>query len=44
MPNWRTVNEADLAATISQAEVDAYRANGPNDGSAPSPTPGRWWC
>ena len=33
MPNWRTVNEPDLAATLSQAEVDAYRADGPNDGS-----------
>ena len=33
MPNWRTVSEPDLAATLSQAEVDAYRASGPIDGS-----------
>ena len=33
MPNWRSVDESDLAATLSQAEVDAYRADGPNDGS-----------
>ena len=33
MPNWRTVSETDLAVTLSQAEVDAYRAGGPIDGS-----------
>ena len=33
MPNWRTVSETDLAATLSQAEIDAYRASGPIDGS-----------
>ena len=33
MPNWRTVSEPDLAATLSQAEVDDYRASGPIDGS-----------
>lgn len=33
MPNWRTVSETDLAATLSQGEVDAYRAGGPTDGS-----------
>ena len=30
---WRTVDETDLAATISQDEIDAYRASGPVDGS-----------
>jgi len=30
---WRTVDETDLAATIAQDEIDAYRASGPNDGS-----------
>lgn len=33
MPNWRTVSETDLAATIAQGEIDAYRASGPVDGS-----------
>ena len=33
MPNWRTVSETDLGATIAQGEVDAYRAGGPNDGT-----------
>ena len=33
MPNWRTVDEADLAATLSQGEIDAFRADGPVDGS-----------
>ena len=33
MSNWRTVDEGDLAATLSQTEIDAYRASGPNDGS-----------
>ena len=35
MPNWRTVDETDLAATVSQGEVDAFRADGPTDGSDP---------
>ena len=33
--NWRTVDETDLAATLSQGEVDAFRADGPTDGSDP---------
>lgn len=33
MAKWRTVDETDLAATISQDEIDAYRASGPVDGS-----------
>lgn len=33
MPNWRTVSETDLAATIAQSEIDAFRASGPVDGS-----------
>ena len=28
MPNWRTVDETDLAATVSQGEIDAFRADG----------------
>lgn len=35
MPNWRTVDETDLAAMLSQGEVDAFRADGPTDGSDP---------
>ena len=35
MPNWRAVTEADLAATISQGEIDAYRRDGSLDGSDP---------
>ena len=35
MPNWRTVDENDLAATVSQGEIDAFRADGPTDGSDP---------
>ena len=35
MPNWRTVDETDHAATLSQGEVDAFRADGPTDGSDP---------
>ena len=31
--NWRTVDETDLAATVSQGEIDAFRADGPVDGS-----------
>ena len=33
--NWRTVDETDLAATLSQGEIDAFRADGPTDGSDP---------
>ena len=33
MPNWRTVDETDLAATLSQGEIDAFRQDGPTDGS-----------
>ena len=33
MPNWRTVDENDLAATLSQGEIDAFRPDGPTDGS-----------
>jgi len=35
MANWREVDEGDLAATISQGEIDAYRHQGPSDGSDP---------
>lgn len=35
MPNWRTVDEPDLAATLSQGEIDAFRQDGPTDGSDP---------
>ena len=35
MPNWRTVDESDLAASVSQGEIDAYRADSPLDGSDP---------
>ena len=35
MPNWRTVDETDLAATLSQGEIDAFRQDGPTDGSDP---------
>ena len=31
--NWRTVDETDLAASVSQGEIDAFRADGPVDGS-----------
>lgn len=31
--NWRTVDETDLAATLSQGEIDAFRQDGPTDGS-----------
>ena len=34
MAKWRQIDETDLAATISQDEIDAYRASGPVDGSA----------
>lgn len=33
MANWRTVDETDLAASVSQGEIDAFRADGPVDGS-----------
>jgi len=32
---WREVDESDLAATISQREIDAFRKDGPLDGSDP---------
>ncbi|MBR2488493.1 MAG: hypothetical protein IKB52_05205, partial [Kiritimatiellae bacterium] len=35
MPNWRTIEETDLAANVSQSEIDAYRADGALDGSDP---------
>ena len=35
MPNWRTVDETDLAATISQIEIDTCRASGSPDGADP---------
>lgn len=35
MSNWRTVDENDLAATISQGEIDAFRKDAPPNGSDP---------
>jgi len=35
MPNWRTVDETDLAATLSQGEIEAFKPDGPTDGSDP---------
>lgn len=36
MPNWREITEADLAASISQREIDTYRRDGASqDGSDP---------
>ena len=35
MANWRNVDECDLGATISQAEIDAYRKDMPIDWSDP---------
>lgn len=35
MPNWRAVDESDLAATTAQSEVEAFRADGALDGSDP---------
>lgn len=35
MPNWRTIDESDLAANCAQGEIDAYRADGATDGSDP---------
>lgn len=33
--NWRTVDENDLAATLSQGEIDAFRRDASLDGSDP---------
>ncbi len=33
MANWRTVDENDLAATLSQKEIDKFRRDVPADGS-----------
>ena len=35
MPNWRTVDENDLAASVSQGEIVAFRQDGALDGSDP---------
>ena len=35
MSNWRTVDENDLAATLSQGEIDAFRQDASLDGSDP---------
>ena len=35
MANWREVDENDLAATLSQGEIDAFRQDGALDGSDP---------
>lgn len=35
MSNWRAVDETDLAATISQGEIDAFRQDASLDGSDP---------
>ena len=35
MSNWRAVDENDLAATISQGEIDAFRQDASLDGSDP---------
>ena len=35
MSNWRTVDENDLAATVSQGEIDAFRQDASLDGSDP---------
>ena len=35
MPNWRTVDENDLAANFSQDEIEAFRRDGALDGSDP---------
>lgn len=32
---WVEVTESDLASTIAQSEIDAFRADGPLDGSDP---------
>ena len=33
--NWRTIDENDLSATISQGEIEAFRRDGSLDGSDP---------
>ena len=35
MSNWRRVDESDLAASISQGEIDAFRQDASLDGSDP---------
>ena len=35
MANWREVDENDLAASVSQGEIDAFRQDGALDGSDP---------
>lgn len=35
MSTWRTVDEIDLAATLSQGEIDAFRQDAALDGSDP---------
>ena len=35
MANWREVDENDLAASVSQGEIDAFRRDGALDGSDP---------
>lgn len=35
MANWRKLEESDLAAMLSQGEIDGYRADGALDGSDP---------
>lgn len=35
MSTWRTVDENDLAATVSQGEIDAFRQDASLDGSDP---------
>ena len=35
MSSWRTVDENDLAATLSQGEIDAFRQDASLDGSNP---------
>ena len=37
MANWIKPDETDLAANLSQGEIDAFRADGPLDGSDPVP-------
>jgi hypothetical protein len=32
---WRELTETDLAATLAQSEIDAYRRSGPLDGADP---------
>ena len=35
MPSWRAIDENDLAANLSQVEIDSYRRSSPQDGSDP---------